>query len=541
MNRLIRTSLLACSTLLAPLAQADDTLRWLDQQQRERETLDREQRLRQLQRALPPAPSAPGALATDTRCWQLPGLHLRGNRLVSDNNLQAAISPHVRPCMGVNALRQVLTRITRVYVERGYIAARAYPAQPPVDGQPLAIVIDEGFVEAIELDDEQLPVWLQGAFPDLLGNPLHLPALEQGLDQLNRLRSVDVEAQIVPGDLEGGSRILLSARSHASPWGARVRYGNGGDLSSGRHGASLVISRDNPLHLNDRLQVSLFSSAGNAPHYSRALSAYYSVPYGPWTLGASLGRSQQVAFTPVGRKRYAYTSDSQGLSLGRTLWRNQRALLHSQLRLNRKHQQRSFDGQRMALPDARQTSAGIDLSLLWLGRATWSTQLGYGRSLPWLGSDSRAFDHWRLGVIRTQVWPGNGHQWRWDSSLEAQYSPKPLPAGEQVLLSNSASVHGFRDSNIAASSAAVWRNSVALALPISPALRLTPHVAVDYGRGWGTWTHDRQHPVVAGISTGASLGWAGGEVTLDYRHAVVIKDGPPAEPGFWNMELKLDF
>lgn len=537
----MRALITCCALLLAPLALADDSLRWLDQERRQRETLERDQRLRQLQRPAP-SPQVPAVPSTaDQHCWQLPGVTLQGNRLISDQALQQALRPHVAPCMGVNAIRRVLARISQLYIQHGYIATRAYPTQPPEDGQPLSILIEEGFVEAIELDGPDLPISLRNAFPDLIGKPLHLPTLEQGLDQLNRLRSIDVEAQIAPGDLPGGSRIILAARSHLSPWGARVTYGNGGDRFSGRHGASLVLSRDNPLQLNDALQVSLFGTFGNTPNYNRALGLYYSVPYGPWTLGASLARSQQVAFTPVGRHRNTYLTDSRGLSLGRTLWRNQTTLLGAQLRLNQKQRQRWFNNRHLPVPDPRLTDLGLDLTLLWLGRATWSGQLGYSHSLNWLGADSRDYQQWRLALLRTQVWPGAGHYWRWDSGLETQYSPNRLPASEQWLLSSSTSVRGLRDSNIAASSAAVWRNNLTLAIAISPGWTVSPRVGLDYGRGWDTWISDQQHPALAAISTGASLAWPGGLASLDYRHAVVIKDGPRAEPGFWNIELKLDF
>ncbi|WP_416422753.1 ShlB/FhaC/HecB family hemolysin secretion/activation protein [Pseudomonas sp. App30] len=536
------TGLLACCALfIAPLALADDTLRWLDQERRDREALERDQRLRQLQQPRPTPPPAEPTVAAEARCWRLSGLRLAGNRLIDDRTLQPLLSQRLRPCMGADALRQVLVDITQAYVQRGYIAARAYPAQTPADGQPLDIVIEEGFVESIELADDSLPVSLASAFPDLVGRPLHLPTLEQGLDQLNRLRSIDLQAQVQPGELDGGSRILLTSRSRRSPWGLRVGYGNGGDTTNGRHGLSLVASRDNPLQLNDVLQASLFGTFGNAPNYTRGLGLYYSVPYGAWTLGASLGHSEQRAFTGHG-VRHDYTSDSRGLSLGRSLWRNQHTLLSASLRLNRKTRDYRLNHRSIAQQDASLTSAGLDLNLLWLGRATWSAQLGYAHSLPWLGADTRPFEQWRLGVLRSQAWPGNRHQWRWDSSLEAQYSPTLLPASEQWLLSSPGSVRGLRDSNIAASSALVLRNSLSLALPLAPGLVLTPHVAVDYGRGRGTWHgRGRQQPALAGVSTGASLGWRGGEVKLDYRHAVVIKDGPPSEPGFWNMELKLDF
>ena len=50
----------------------------------------------------------------------------------------------------------------------------------------------------------------------MLGEPLNLRDLEQGLDQLNRLRSVDLTADIAPGSQPGASRIILRSRGPGS-------------------------------------------------------------------------------------------------------------------------------------------------------------------------------------------------------------------------------------------------------------------------------------------------------------------------------------
>lgn len=65
-------------------------------------------------------------------------------------------------------------------------------------------MIVEGFIESIEITDQGLPLSLGNAFPGTLGRPLHLPDLEQGLDQLNRLRAYDLEMALLPGELQGG-------------------------------------------------------------------------------------------------------------------------------------------------------------------------------------------------------------------------------------------------------------------------------------------------------------------------------------------------
>lgn len=118
-------------------------------------------------------------------------------------------------------------------------------------------MIDEGYIESIELADQSLPVSLGGAFPHMLGQPLNLRDLEQGLDQLNRLRSIDLTADIAPGSQPGASRIILRSRTAGqSRWALGLGIDNLGSASTGRDRNSVSLSVDSPLQLNDLLSLS---------------------------------------------------------------------------------------------------------------------------------------------------------------------------------------------------------------------------------------------------------------------------------------------
>jgi hemolysin activation/secretion protein len=72
--------------------------------------------------------------------------------------------------MGVGQINHLLATITAIYVEQGYIASRPYLLSAPAAGQSLDIMVDEGYIESIELADQSLPVSLGGAFPHMLGS-----------------------------------------------------------------------------------------------------------------------------------------------------------------------------------------------------------------------------------------------------------------------------------------------------------------------------------------------------------------------------------
>lgn len=238
-RRILCSLCLYSSALVAAegLQPGQESLRLQQQQQRELQRLQLEQRRRQLQRggaqAPASAPALPGQAAQDEYCWPLQGLRLAGVTLLPASALEAGIKAHMAPCMGVHQINRLLAEITRAYVAAGFIAVRPYLRHMPAAGRTLDITVDEGYVEAIELADQRLPLSLRGAFPGMLGAPLNLRDLEQGLDQLNRLRSVDMTADIVPGSRQGASRIILRAAASAAHWSLDLGLDNTGNAGTG--------------------------------------------------------------------------------------------------------------------------------------------------------------------------------------------------------------------------------------------------------------------------------------------------------------------
>ncbi|MDE1167173.1 MAG: ShlB/FhaC/HecB family hemolysin secretion/activation protein [Pseudomonas sp.] len=552
MPRFNLARLLLCGVLLPPLALAeppaplDETLRLLEQERRQREARERQERLRQLQRQQPVTKPALPAPVTEPNepCWPVPGVSLSGNQLLEDVALSQALKPGLRACMGATAVRGVLAALTQAYVTKGYIAARAYLRTSPQPNQPLQVLIDEGFVESIELGEGEPALSLAHAFPGMIGRPLHLPQLEQGLDQLNRLRSVNLTAQILPGSLEGGSRVVLRSLSHASPLFASLGYKNAAPAATGRVVVLAGVGLDNPFGLNDQITLAFVQTVGNAPNYSHAVNLGYRVPYGPWTLTTSFTHGEQ--FIATGRLNTRYLSENSSAQLDRTLWRNQQAIVSAGLRLDHKSTRRHIGHINLFEPDPRLSVLQASLDLLWLGKTSLAAQLSYAQGVGWLGANPRPTSHSRpqprfeqYRAYLTHNWVGGA--WRWESALELQYSPDLLPGTEQLQLANATTVRGFRDNPLSASSGAIWRNELSIQQPLTANLTLTPHVAVDYGRGWLSLYGTTSTPTLAAASSGATLAWPAGKLKLDYQKGLSLKHAPGAEPGFWNMELSLYF
>ncbi|WPC04752.1 ShlB/FhaC/HecB family hemolysin secretion/activation protein [Pseudomonas benzenivorans] len=536
-----------------PQAPTTENLRQQQQQQRDLQQLQLEQRQRQLERgAFGSAAETvePVTPARDDQCWPLRGTRIGGVTLLDNAILQAQLRPLIAPCMGVNQINRLLGTITRLYVEAGYIASRPYLSSPPAAGQSLDILIEEGFVESIELADQSLPLSLRGAFPGMLGKPLNLRDLEQGLDQLNRLRAFDLTADIAPGSLPGGSRIIIRPRALVKRWGLELGLDNLGSASTGRDRTTLSLGLDSPLGLNDYLNLSLSDTLNGDARFSRSQSLYYGVPYGYWSLALFASRAEYWAPVRLSQR----TVDSEGrtdqlsLRLDRVLWRGQRHQLSGNLQLAHKRVESLFLNQRLEIQSPTLTVAEAGISLFWLDSATWSVDLGYAQGLTWFGADrddERRFDDlprpqfrkWRAGLGQWRNGLFGAQPWQWHSQLSLQYSPDPLPAIEQVLASDDSAVRGFRRNAASGASAAIWRNTLRLPQPLEHGLLLTPRLGLD--GGWVKADHGSAAQRLAGASTGLSLNWRALQLDLDYQRSLHSPRTFIHEPEIWLMRLSL--
>lgn len=538
-----------------PVAPGQEVLRQQQLQQRDLQQLQLEQRKRQLERgafgSAPATSTLPPTVTPDERCWPLSGTRIGGVTLIDSNKLNARIKPLLAPCMGVGQINHLLATITAIYVEKGYIASRPYLSSAPAAGQSLDIMVDEGYIESIELADQSLPVSLGGAFPGMLGGPLNLRDLEQGLDQLNRLRSVDLTADIAPGSQPGATRIILRSRtSGQSRWALGLGMDNLGSASTGRDRDTLSLSLDSPLELNDLLSLSASDTLNQGDRYSRNASLYYAIPYGYWTYSVFASHAEYRAPFKLPSTTFHTTgiTDQVSLRADRVLWRDQSRQLSANLQLAHKDVDSYLENVRLGIQSPTLTVAEAGLNLFWLDRAVWNLDVNYAQGLRWFGADDDSqhpiknlpkaqFHKYRAGLSQWRNGQLGAQAWQWQSQLNLQYSPDPLPAIEQLLGTDDSAVRGYRISSASGASGAIWRNTLRLPLRSEWPVQITPRVGLDHG--WIKADHGAPGKRLSGASLGLNLGWKNLQVDVDYQRALNIPNGLQHEPQTWLMRVGL--
>lgn len=501
---------------------------------------------RDIESALPagPAPSGAGiavpttpveAFADGKACHDIQQVAIR-----NAPNLPAAVRDGIAAayngrCLGAPQMEQILAEITKSYIDRGYVTTRAYlPSQNLTAGR-LEVLVIEGRVGSIVLDDgAREAIHAPGVFPPA-GALLNLRDLEQGIDQVNRLASNNARLELRPGSVPGDTEVMI--RDTASrPYHAWISADNHGADSTGRNQLALAFTADRLLGLNELLLVTHRRSQPNDESRKASVADSLSliIPFGYTTASFSTSRSHYVSsvITPGGTSlRFNGTGRSDSMRIERVLHRDRDSRWTLAGSLTSKDTNNYLADEFLAVSSRKITVLDIDAGVNAAVRGgVLSASVGYARGLRLGGAlhdpsdlpdlaPRAQFGKVKLGFSYLKPFQVHGLNAQFSTQFSAQRAQHVLYGAEQVLIGGIYSVRGFRNNTLSGDHGWISRNefSVYPALPpgaMSLPLRL--YAAIDAGG-----VSDRRSGLPQGRLAGAALGVSASwkSATVDLFHA----------------------
>ncbi|ENQ7938255.1 ShlB/FhaC/HecB family hemolysin secretion/activation protein, partial [Escherichia coli] len=297
-------------------------------QQQQQQLLDENQRQRDaLERSAPLTitPSPETSAGTEGPCFTVSSIVVSGATRLTSAETDRLVAPWVNQCLNITGLTAVTDAVTDGYIRRGYITSRAFLTEQDLSGGVLHITVMEGRLQQIRAEGADLPArTLKMVFPGMEGKVLNLRDIEQGMEQINRLRTEPVQIEISPGDREGWSVVTLTALPEWPVTGS-VGIDNSGQKSTGTGQLNGVLSFNNPLGLADNWFVSGGRSSDfSVSHDARNFAAGVSLPYGYTLVDYTYSWSDYLSTIDNRGWRWRSTGDLQThrLGLSHVLFRN---------------------------------------------------------------------------------------------------------------------------------------------------------------------------------------------------------------------------
>ena len=479
------------------------------------------------------------------KCHAIATIVIEGAPHLTPAVRDAIVRAHSGQCLGVAEVEQILGEITKDYITRGLITARAYlPAQDLSRGT-LTILVLEGKIESIEIDDAgRRSINPRTVFP-APGELLNLRDFEQGIDQVNKLSSNNATLDIQPGEQPGASRIVIR-NTPSFPLHASLSADNTGSDSTGRNQLGAALSADNLLGLNELMLFSYRRSQpnDNARKGSVSKSLVFAVPYRYATVSYSGSRAHftsSVALPSGDTLPFQGESKSDALRAEHLVFRNQSTRQTLSAMLTVKDTQNFLAGNFLGVSSRTLSVLDIDSSTSTdlLGGAL-TLDVGYAQGLKTAGalhdaggipdSAPRAqFGKFKYGLNWLRPFQAGSVRAVWTTSLTGQHARDVLYGSEQILIGGLYSVRGFVNNTLSGDNGWYVRNELA-AYPVLPLMNLPvrAYAGVDYGR-----VSNRAPGVpegtLSGWVVGASVNWKGMSIDISNTHAM-------HQPGFFTRE-----
>ncbi len=510
----LRRARRTCAGLLLPLAPAlaqtphSAPQEWLRQQTRER--VLREQRETapyvRSRRAPPPLPER--LPRSEAPCVPIDRIRLTGEE--ADHflwSLQAANPRHdpaTGRCLGTAGINVVMARVQNAIIARGFVTTRILAAPQDLTTGTLTLTLVPGRLRSIRFaPGTSLKATSWNAVPARRGDLLDLRDIEQALENFKRLPTVEADIEITPAEgldaRPGESDLVVRWRQRSPPARISVSLDDAGSKATGRLQGSATLSLDDLLMWNDLFYANVNQGVFNANRRnSQGYALHYSVPYGYWALGVTIGGYSYRQTVAGYRQHYVYrgTSKNAEVRLSRLIYRDARSKTSLYGRGWMRQSNNFIDDTEIEVQ--RRRTGGWELGLshrAYLGESTLDASLAYRRGTGAFHAMAAPEEAFGEGTSRMKLVTAD-IQWivplrlgsqraRYIGSWRAQWDRTPLVPQDRFAIGGRYTVRGFDgELTLMGERGWVWRNELALLLGAGQEL----YVGVDQGHVGGAST-----------------------------------------------------
>ena len=377
-------------------------------------------------------------------------------------------------CLGSNGINYIMTLAQNAVIDRGYTTTRILASPQDLSTGELVLTVIPGRIHEIRynLDNaDQTHVnrirRIQNEFPARSGDILNLRDLEQGLENLKRVPTVEADIQIVPAEAPNESDVVVSWSQRKVPVRISFNADDSGSHATGRYQGGVTLSVDNPLGLSDLFYVNYNHDLGSKDSTvdidgnrtgsgTHGYSLHYSVPVGNWLIAFNQNYYRYHQAIAGYDQNYDYNGSSENTDLGitRMIYRNSHRKIDISARIWRRKSHNYIDDAEIEVQ--RRHTAGWAIGLNhqeYLGNAILNLSAGYKRGTGADHSLRAAEEEFGEGTSRMEIitldaslmkpFRVGKYNFSYDTSFHGQWNKTPLITQDQVSIGGRYTVRGF--------------------------------------------------------------------------------------------------
>lgn len=468
------------------------------------------------------------------RCFDIDSISVSGVTQFNGDDIQALLLPYQETCMGLGHINELVKSISNLYLQAGFVTSRGFIQPQNLSDGSLEILVIEGLLEALQANNQDFSQrQLEWAFPLKKGELLNLRDIEQGLEQLNRLKQNRATIDLQPGSKTGDTVLLVRNKKQES-LSFSSNANNSGSESTGEWLVGSNLVWDNPLSVNDSLLISVNEATGGEDRsLSRSASLNYSIPYGYGLYSYSsnyfeyqqLVQGQSADFITHG------SSFNQTFNANYIVDRGQKAKWSVLGSLTRKQSRNYIED--VFLDTSSRTLYLVDLGAKYTHaskKGTFSALLKWYRSVDWFGAkreivsaeDDFQFDKYSADLNFYTQFSVFDKPLSLLSRVHLFYTPEDIIASEALSLGGQYSVRGFDGSSLLGYQGGYWSNDITYSHFFSSGSRLSVSLGVDAGASDTPDFEEHGSDWMTGATIGLQFAHRWGNINFNYAEALRV-------------------
>ncbi len=398
-------------------------------------------------------------------------------------------------CIGKTGLDILTKGLQQTVLSRGYVTTRALLPEQDLSTGTLKVALVPGVVRHLRFAAPDTRGTWKSAFPSRDGDLLNLRDLEQGLEQMKRVASQDVDMKIEPTEAPGESDVVITVK-RAKPWSFVASVDNSGTKATGKWQGNVSVGLDNPLGLNDVLALGANQdlSFGNKALGSHGFNGSHSIPFGYWT--ATLSGNTNTYYQNIAGVNQTFVSSGNSqtaaLRLARVLSRNQTDVAGAYVQLSKRFGESFIDG--ADIPTQARNNTFLEMGLTdrhYFGAAQFDGSLAWRHGMGGLGATPDPYPtgptyRYDMAVLDANLsvpFAVASQTFRYVTTVHGQFTNDTLFYIDDLTIGSRYTVRGFDgETMLAAEKGFYWRNE--LQWPIGQTGQ-TLYAGIDYGRVYG--------------------------------------------------------
>ena len=452
--------------------------------------------------------------------------------------------------LSMEDLKELIARINELYLNKGFVTARAYLPEQTIEKGKLKIALLEGKVGDVTITGNR---WTKSShIKDRLdiyeGEVFNIQKLENNMLVYNRYNdNISIKGNLTPGQKNGTTDITVQA-DEIFPYHILAVADNAGRETIGKNRAGLIAAHDSLLGYRDKLSIGAYAN-----RYSTTPFIDYNIPVNKSDGRVGVSFSHNKAEVGHGNyKDFKIESQSQNYSIYYTqpILRELHKELDGIVSYTYKRAVTSFDGNDLYENKIPELKVGLNYRYD-TENGVWYLGQGVSYAAPWYQDD---IDYWKFFGNITYL-HDFGHRILGNFRGNYQYIPQDIvPYADQISVGGLGTVRGYSQGLLSAKSG--YQLSAEVYFPIAPDtfyIDCVPYRTDEYVRPFIFTDYAELYPYKGkGIGSeghnGNDVLWSAGVgLRIQLPHNIVIKasygvplhhnDFETKSGGDWGLEL----